>query len=194
MRYRLLLPSAKSFTNSVRSFTSCIVHNNKNNKLDKLTHITEDGSAHMVDIREKEITHRTATAEGFIQFSNPVVSNLINSNTMKKGDVLGVARIAGIMAVKNTSSIIPLCHPIPVTRITNELIVSKYNRVISTCTVECDGKTGVEIEAIMGVLSSLATVYDMCKAVDKQMVISDVKVLKKAGGRSGDFEFKRIVN
>ncbi len=94
MKYRLLLLSGQSVKNSVRSFTSCMIHNsinNKYNKFAKLTHVTEDGSAHMVDIHKKEITHRTATAKGFIHFSNPVVSNLINSNTMKKGDVLGVA-------------------------------------------------------------------------------------------------------
>ncbi|CAN6597806.1 hypothetical protein TRVA0_001S04852 [Trichomonascus vanleenenianus] len=150
------------------------------------THVDKEGSAHMVDISEKNITKRSATAVGRIVFSNPQVVPMIREDAMKKGDVLGVARVAGIMAVKSTPSIIPLCHPIMITKIKNDLALGD-NSVNVSCTVECQGKTGVEMEAITGTMASLVTVYDMCKAVDKHMVIENVYVKKKQGG-SHDFE------
>lgn len=152
-------------------------------KKPELTHLTQDGSAHMVDVSSKTPTKRSATALGRIYFSNPQVLGLINENALKKGDVLGVARVAGIMAVKSTPNIIPLCHPIAITKITNDLDVLD-NAVEVRTTVQCEGKTGVEMEALTGALASLATVYDMCKAVDKEMVIGDVRVVKKSGGKT----------
>ncbi|ANB11596.1 Molybdenum cofactor biosynthesis protein C [Sugiyamaella lignohabitans] len=154
-----------------------------------LTHVDSSGSAHMVDISEKKETRRSATAKGVIRFSNDQVATLIRNNQLKKGDVLSVARIAGIMAVKLTPNIIPLCHPIMVTKIKNNLVVCHSdNSVEVTCTVECFGKTGVEMEAMTGAMASLTTVYDMCKAVDKHMVISQVYISEKRGGKA-DFTF-----
>ncbi|KAI0463597.1 hypothetical protein LJB42_002599 [Komagataella kurtzmanii] len=139
----------------------------------------------MVDIHEKSITHRKATASGIIRFSNNVAASLIEQDSNKKGDVLGVSRISGIMAVKNTSQLIPLCHPISITKIKVTLeLDSKNNSVTSECTVECEGKTGVEMEALTGCTVSLLTVYDMCKAVDKDMIISEVQVTEKRGGKA----------
>lgn len=138
----------------------------------------------MVDVGSKSITQRSATAIGKIRFIKPV-GEQIRENSNKKGDVLGVARIAGIMAVKNTPQIIPLCHPIMVTKITNEVKVDEGDESASCeVTVKCDGKTGVEMEAMTGAMATLVTVYDMCKAVDKNMVIENVKVVEKKGGKS----------
>lgn len=148
-----------------------------------------EGEAQMVDVSDKASTKRTATATGEIIFSSPRVTELINSNSMKKGDVLGVARVAGIMAVKSTPNIIPLCHPIMITKINNSVQVAAENKVVVETTVQCDGKTGVEMEAITGAMAGLVTVYDMCKAVDKHMVISQVYVKQKKGGKS-DFSIE----
>ncbi|ODV83595.1 hypothetical protein CANARDRAFT_183468, partial [[Candida] arabinofermentans NRRL YB-2248] len=139
----------------------------------------------MVDISEKSSTHRIAKATGKITFSNDLSISQIKSNNNKKGDVLSTSRIASIMSVKNTSSIIPLCHPINITKIsTNFQIIESKNEIQCDCIVECFGKTGVEMEAMVGVSCGLLTLYDMCKAVDKNMIISDVKVVEKKGGKS----------
>jgi cyclic pyranopterin phosphate synthase len=156
------------------------------NKSDDFSHVDSTGSARMVNISDKKETSRTAVARGTIRFSNPLVSTQIKNNELKKGDVLSVARIAGIMAVKSTANIIPLCHPIMVTKISNELFVNE-DSVDVECTVGCVGKTGVEMEAIVGAMATLTTVYDMCKAIDKHMVITNVHVKKKKGGKN-DFE------
>ncbi|KAH3667255.1 hypothetical protein OGAPHI_002904 [Ogataea philodendri] len=143
----------------------------------------------MVAVHEKEITHRSATAEGKIKFSNRDSIKLIISNSNKKGDVLSIARIAGIMAVKKTAELVPLCHPIAITGITVDLALNEQENHISVqCTVQCDGKTGVEMEALTGTTVTLLTVYDMCKAVDKLMEIDGCQVVKKSGGKSGDWE------
>ena len=164
----------------------------------KLTHLTPSGSAHMVDIAAKEVTSRTAIAKCNIDFSNTDVLPLIKANQMKKGDVLGVARIAGIMAAKKTSDLIPLCHPIAITNATVELEIREpkpaedaaeygFGSIEITASVSCDGKTGVEMEALTACSAAALTVYDMCKAVDKGMRIENLRVVRKSGGRSGDF-------
>lgn len=197
-------------------------------KQPKLTHLTEGGNAHMVSISSKEPTKRTAVAVCSIHFSNPLPIELIRENGNKKGDVIGVARIAGIMAAKQTSSLIPLCHPIAITHVSIDLDIAGLpsqpgggvqwagtgqgdayswdgdwkpspgldvsgvqkvkqpsGRIDISATVSCDGKTGVEMEALMAASATALTVYDMCKAVDKGMRIEGLKVIRKEGGKSG---------
>ena len=153
--------------------------------MSKLTHLDEDGRAKMVDVGDKTPTKRAAIATGRISM-RPETLNLVMSGTNKKGDVLAVARVAGIMAAKKTAELIPLCHPLSTTRIDIVLELDKKNSSIScTALVETIGQTGVEIEALNATQISLLTVYDMCKAADKGMVISEVKLKEKRGGRSG---------
>lgn len=162
----------------------------------KLTHVDENGSAHMVDVGMKDSTKRTATAIGRIYFSNSIPIQQIQENSNKKGDVLGVARIAGIMAAKQTSNLIPLCHPIAISKIKNNLNPSVEvgsdgrTYVDVETTVQCYGPTGVEMEALVGANITLTTIYDMCKAVDKHMEIGGVKVIQKQGGKH-DFDIKQ---
>lgn len=142
----------------------------------------------MVDVSEKQATKRRAIATGIIRFHEPAVAQQILENTNKKGDVLGVARVAGIMAVKQTPKLIPLCHPIMTTKIKNNLEL-QGDSVHVECTVECVGPTGVEMEALVGASMTLSTVYDMCKAIDKHMTITDLRVVEKVGGRH-DFSLR----
>ncbi|AEB86899.1 cyclic pyranopterin monophosphate synthase MoaC [Alicycliphilus denitrificans] len=152
-----------------------------------LTHFDAQGQAHMVDVGAKPATHRTAIATGRIEMQ-PATLALIASGTAKKGDVLGVARIAGIMAAKKTSELIPLCHPLALTRVAVEFeLLEVENAVQCTATVETVGPTGVEMEALTAVQVALLTVYDMCKAADKRMVMTGMRVLEKHGGKSGSF-------
>ena len=152
-----------------------------------LTHFDAQGQAHMVDVSGKTATHRVALAQGRIVM-NAATLDLILTGTAKKGDVLGVARIAGIMAAKKTSDLIPLCHPLALTRVALEFETEQANAsVICRATVETIGPTGVEMEALTAVQVALLTIYDMCKAVDRGMHITDVKVLEKHGGKSGSF-------
>jgi cyclic pyranopterin monophosphate synthase len=152
-----------------------------------LTHFDAQGQAHMVDVSAKHATHRVAIAQGRIAM-NAATLTLITKGTAKKGDVLGVARIAGIMAAKKTSDLIPLCHPLALTRVALEFLPDAANASV-TCraTVETVGPTGVEMEALTAVQVALLTIYDMCKAVDRGMQITDVRVLEKHGGKSGSF-------
>jgi cyclic pyranopterin monophosphate synthase len=150
-----------------------------------LTHFNQAGQAHMVDVGDKEVTQRIAVAQGRITLL-PATMALVAQGSAKKGDVLGIARIAAIQAAKKTSDLIPLCHPIALTKVNVELEIDA-NSVICTATVQCDGKTGVEMEALTAVQVGLLTIYDMCKAVDRGMVITDVKLLEKHGGKSGSF-------
>lgn len=153
------------------------------------THFNENGGAKMVDVGEKEISHRTARA-GARVLVNENTFSLIQSGGMKKGDVLNVARIAGIMGAKRTPDIIPMCHPIMMNGIDMELFLDEERLSVEIyATVKCDGKTGVEMEALTGVQIALLTIYDMCKAIDKKMVITDVHLLNKTGGKSGDFSW-----
>lgn len=147
----------------------------------ELSHVDSDGQASMVDIKGKEVTSRLAVAEGYIRFSNPATSDLIAKNQLKKGDVFGVARVAGIMAAKQTSNLIPLCHAIPLSKVGVDLKL-EGEAVIATCTAVCDGRTGVEMEALVGASMALTTIYDMCKAIDRHMIIDGLRVLQKKGG------------
>ncbi len=152
-----------------------------------LTHFDAQGQAHMVDVSAKAETHRVARASGRIRMKAETLA-LIASGTAKKGDVIGIARIAAIQGAKRTAELVPLCHPIAITRITVEFeVVSAANEVRCTAQVECFGRTGVEMEALCAVQVGLLTVYDMCKAADRGMVIGEVRVLDKSGGKSGDW-------
>ena len=152
-----------------------------------LTHFDAQGQAHMVDVGGKAATHRIATAQGHIVMS-PATLAIILAGTAKKGDVLGIARVAGIMAAKKTSDLIPLCHPLALTRVAIDFTTQEASASIACrATVETIGQTGVEMEALTAVQIALLTIYDMCKAVDRGMTITDVKVLEKHGGKSGSF-------
>ncbi|MEJ2344064.1 MAG: cyclic pyranopterin monophosphate synthase MoaC [Gammaproteobacteria bacterium] len=158
--------------------------------MSELTHFNAAGEAHMVDVGDKQVTHRVAVAEGRIHMQPATLEHIL-SGSHKKGDVLGVARIAGIMAAKKTADLIPLCHPLPVTRIEIDLIPEPAdNRVHCITTVETRGQTGVEMEALTATQIALLTIYDMCKAVDRGMVITGVQLVKKSGGKSGDWTRK----
>ncbi len=150
-----------------------------------LTHLDADGAAHMVDVGDKAVTRREATATGRIAMSVEAVA-AIRAGAVKKGDVIAVARVAGIMAAKRTSDLVPLCHPLPITRVSLDLDVSD-DGIAATATVRTDGKTGVEMEALTAVSVALLTVYDMAKAIDKAMILHDIQVVAKSGGRSGDW-------
>lgn len=159
--------------------------------MSSLTHFDSQGQAHMVDVAAKPATHRTAVASGRIHML-PATLALIASGTSKKGDVLGIARIAGIQGAKRTSDLIPLCHPIALTRVAVEFSVVQETpqqtaHVVCSATAETVGPTGVEMEALTAVQVALLTIYDMCKAVDRGMTISGVRLLEKYGGKSGSF-------
>jgi cyclic pyranopterin phosphate synthase len=159
--------------------------------MSSLTHFDAQGQAHMVDVAGKASTHRTAVAAGRIEML-PQTLSIILAGSAKKGDVLGIARIAGIQAAKKTSDLIPLCHPLALTRVALEFSTapqheSEAARVECRATVETFGPTGVEMEALTAVQIALLTIYDMCKAVDRGMTITGVKLLEKHGGKSGSF-------
>ena len=154
--------------------------------MEKLTHINENGEAIMVDVSGKAVTAREASAEGTIYVGSEILQ-LLQDDALPKGDVLAAARIAGIMACKKTSDIIPLCHPLPITKASVDFeILEEKAAIRAVCTVKTEGKTGVEMEALTGVSAALLTIYDMCKAVSKEMVIGDVHLVRKSGGKSGD--------
>jgi len=153
--------------------------------MNNLTHFDESGQAHMVDVGQKAHTHRIATATGTIQMQKSTFEMVV-SGSHKKGDVIGIARIAAIQATKRSPDLIPLCHPIALTRVAVDFQTDEKNSSIQcTVTTETIGQTGVEIEALTGVQIGLLTIYDMCKAVDRGMVIKEVKLLEKSGGKSG---------
>jgi cyclic pyranopterin monophosphate synthase len=159
--------------------------------MSSLTHFDAQGQAHMVDVGGKASTRRVAVAGGRIEML-PATLALIESGTAKKGDVLGIARIAGIQAAKRTSDLIPLCHPLALTRVALDFLVEKpggegHPAVACTATVETVGPTGVEMEALTAVQVALLTIYDMCKAVDRGMTITGVRLLEKQGGKSGHY-------
>jgi cyclic pyranopterin phosphate synthase len=152
-----------------------------------LTHFDAAGQAHMVDVGAKADTHRIAVAAGSIRML-PATLALIASGAAKKGDVLGIARTAAIMATKRTSDLIPLCHPLAITRVAVDFEIDEAaSKVHCRAQVETVGKTGVEMEALTAVQVGLLTIYDMCKAADRGMVMTDVRVLEKQGGKSGDW-------
>ncbi|ASY52348.1 cyclic pyranopterin monophosphate synthase MoaC [Clostridium perfringens] len=155
----------------------------------KLTHFDNKGNAVMVDVSNKNKTERIAIATGTVKASSETIE-LIKSGQIGKGDVLGVARVAGIMAMKNTSNLIPMCHPVMITGSSIDFeIDSEKNEIRITATSKVVHKTGVEMEALTGVSIAALTIYDMCKAVDKRMVIGDIHLVKKLGGKSGEFNF-----
>ena len=152
-----------------------------------LTHFNAQGEAHMVDVGAKDHSHRVAIAAGEIHML-PDTLQLIASGSHKKGDVLGVARLAGIMGAKRTSDLVPLCHPIGLTKVAVDFEIDEpNNRVLCTARTECHGQTGVEMEALTAVQVALLTIYDMCKAVDKGMVMGAIRLTEKRGGKSGHF-------
>ena len=154
----------------------------------ELTHFNQSGEAHMVDVGEKAITQRTAITEGYIEML-PETLQLISQNRHKKGDVLGIARIAGIMASKKTAELIPLCHPLPITHVEIQLTVdNENNRIHCQTMVKTNGQTGVEMEALNATQIALLTIYDMCKAVDRGMAIQSVQLLEKDGGKTGHWQ------
>lgn len=159
---------------------------------DKLNHFDSKGNAIMVDVTEKNVTERKAIAKGKIFVNDETYKRILDGN-MTKGDVLGVARIAGIMATKKTSDLIPMCHPLMLTKSQIDFEFNEEEKSITAIsTVKLSGKTGVEMEALTGVNIALLTIYDMCKAIDKNMVISDIHLVEKTGGKSGDFIFENI--
>jgi cyclic pyranopterin phosphate synthase len=154
---------------------------------EKLTHFDERGAAHMVDVAGKPETHRVAVATGSIRM-RPETLALVTSGTAKKGDVLGVARIAAIQGAKRTAELVPLCHPVPLTSVAIEFSVDEpAARIECRATVECTARTGVEMEALTAVQVALLTIYDMCKAVDRGMTMDGIRVLEKRGGKSGTY-------
>ncbi|WP_251491138.1 cyclic pyranopterin monophosphate synthase MoaC [Otoolea muris] len=153
----------------------------------KLTHFDTKGNAVMVDVGDKDVTTRTAVATGKIRV-NEAVMKAVMAGTVKKGDVLGVARVAGIMAVKQTAGLIPMCHTLFISKCSIEFEVNKEEMEIKViCAATAEGKTGVEMEALTGVSVTLLTIYDMCKAIDKRMEMNEIHLETKSGGKSGDF-------
>lgn len=154
----------------------------------KLTHINAKGDAHMVDVGGKDSTERVAVAEGFIEMLPETLELIVNGNN-KKGDVLAVARVAGIMAAKKTSELVPLCHPIPISSVQVDLMPDTPSASVHClATVKTTGQTGVEMEALTAAQIALLTIYDMCKAVDRGMTMTNVRLLEKSGGNSGHWK------
>ena len=155
--------------------------------MSKLTHLDATGNAHMVDVSEKDVTSRSATAKAVVRMQ-PETLSLILEGKAKKGDVLATARIAGIMAAKKTHELIPLCHPLMISKVSVDFAPDTESAVIEvTATVKVEGKTGVEMEALTACSVASLTLYDMCKAVDRAMTITDLRLVEKMGGKSGHF-------
>lgn len=159
----------------------------------KLTHFDEEGRSRMVDISQKKITMREAVARGSV-FMKPETLKLIKEKGISKGDVLSVARIAGIQGAKKTSELVPLCHPLNIDSIEIYFYLDEKNKIDVESRVKIEAKTGAEMEALTAVLISALTIYDMCKAVDKGMVISDVCLMEKRGGKSGEYKRQLPIN
>ena len=151
-----------------------------------LTHLNAKGEAHIVDIGDKAVTRRRAVAQARI-IAEPATVTAIMGGSLKKGDALAVARIAGIMAAKKTSDLIPLCHPIPLTKVSVEIEAESDTVIVVRATAETTAQTGVEMEALVAASTAALTLYDMAKAIDRAMVVTDICVLEKSGGKSGDF-------
>lgn len=156
--------------------------------MSKLTHFDKKGAAHMVDVGDKEVTEREATAAASIKMA-PETLKLIQDGDAKKGDVLGVARLAGIMAAKKTADLIPLCHPLALSNVTVDFTIQEEENMIEVrATCKLKGRTGVEMEALTAASIAALTIYDMCKAVDRGMTILNTRLLTKSGGKSGSYE------
>lgn len=156
--------------------------------MSKISHLNEKGEAHMVNVGEKEISKRFAIAEGIVRVKSNIIEK-IKKNNLPKGDLFGTARIAGIMAAKKTSELIPLCHNLPISSVKIEIKLIK-NDIYVLSTVKCEGKTGVEMEALTAVSVSCLTIYDMLKGLDKNAFITNIQLLEKSGGKSGDWKRK----
>lgn len=156
--------------------------------MSKISHLNKKGEAHMVNVGEKKISKRCATAEGIVRVESTTIEK-IKKDKLPKGDLFGTARIAGIMAAKKTSELIPLCHNLPLSSVKIEIKLVK-NDIYVLSTVKCDGKTGVEMEALTAVSLSCLTIYDMLKGLDKNAFISNIQLLEKSGGKSGDWKRK----
>lgn len=151
-----------------------------------LTHLNDKGEAHIVDIGDKAVTHRRAVAQARLSGRKETIATIL-AGGLKKGDALAVARIAGIMAAKKTSELIPLCHPLPLTKVSIDIEGDGGSAILVRVTAETNGQTGVEMEALVAASTTALTLYDMAKAIDRAMVISDICLLEKSGGKSGDF-------
>lgn len=178
---------AVPFKQQVRHFTTSVsLYNSNSSKIStpkQLTHTDEAGKARMVDVNHKNITERFAVASAVV-YVGPEIAKLIEQNSVKKGDVLSIAQIAGIIGAKRTAEIIPLCHNIPISSVViNTVLNLTENCVNIRASVKCEGKTGVEMEALCAVTTAALTIYDMCKAISKNIIISDVMLLKKSGGK-----------
>lgn len=159
-------------------------------KENKLTHLNEKGRARMVDVGNKDKTKRTATASGKVRLNKEIFSLVVNQG-IKKGDVLSVAQVAGIMGAKKTSDLIPMCHPISITGVDIDFKLDEENSIIEIfATTKVNGETGVEMEALTAVSTAALTIYDMCKAVQRDIIIDDIKLLEKTGGVSGDYKWE----
>ena len=156
--------------------------------MSKISHLNEKGEAHMVNVGEKEISKRFAIAEGIVRVKSNIIEK-IKKNNLPKGDLFGTARIAGIMAAKKTSELIPLCHNLPISSVKIEIKLIK-NDIYVLSSVKCEGKTGVEMEALTAVSVSCLTIYDMLKGLDKNAFITNIQLLEKSGGKSGDWKRK----
>lgn len=158
--------------------------------MSNLTHFNSRGEAHMVDVGDKNQTHRVALCEGSISMQADTLQKILQGNH-KKGDVLGIARIAGIMAAKKTADLIPLCHPLMLSHVDIEFMPDTENNLINCrCRVETRGQTGVEMEALTAIQITLLTIYDMCKAVDRGMTMNNIRLVEKSGGKSGHWKLK----
>ena len=154
----------------------------------RLTHLDKSGNAHMVDVSDKDKTSRMAKASATINLTKTAMTALIQGN-LQKGDALGVARIAGIIAAKKTADLIPLCHPLPITKVSVNLVTdTNFNTVVATATVKTKGQTGVEMEALTAASVAALTLYDMLKSIDKSITISTIQLIEKRGGKSGTWE------
>lgn len=156
--------------------------------MSNLTHFNEDGSARMVDVSSKDITHRTAIAEARVIAEPTTVARIQDGSASKKGDVLQIARLAGIMATKRTADLIPLCHPLPIEKADLEFAIESETTIHITAITSVTAKTGVEMEALTAASVAALTIYDMCKAIDRSMQITDVRLVEKSGGRSGHYQ------
>ena len=156
--------------------------------MNKFSHLNDKGEAHMVNVGEKKISKRCAIAEGYVKVNEATIEK-IKKNNLPKGDLFGTARFAGIMAAKKTSELIPLCHNLPISHIKIDIQLIK-NDIYVLSTIKCDGKTGVEMEALTAVSVSCLTIYDMLKGLDKSAFISNIQLLEKSGGKSGDWKRK----
>lgn len=154
----------------------------------KLTHFDDDGAARMVDVSSKDVTHRTASAQARVIAAASTIARIEDGSASQKGDVLQIARIAGIMATKRTADLIPLCHPLPIEKADLEFEFDSPTSILVLATTSVTAKTGVEMEALAAASVAALTIYDMCKAIDRDMQITDIGLVSKTGGRSGDYE------